>query len=352
LSSLAAGSTLCDGRYRLEEVLGRGGMAIVWRATDLQLERSVAIKVISDVLASDPRFVERFEREARLAAGLSHPNLVKLFDYSVESERPFLIMEYVPGGTLREARGRQLDAMAVATGLLDALAHIHGTGILHRDVKPANVLLGADGSPRLTDFGIARSEEQTGLTMTGQVLGTLRYIAPEVAAGAPATAQSDLYALGVLLGEIAGDDPPEPLARLLPRLTANAAEDRPGSAGEALAELEPTGMLPRDGDTDVTRALPATSAIRRSAPRGPSAARASAAASLARARTHLRPAHYAAAAAALVVLLVVIVIAASGGGSKPTAKPAVVPKPAAAGATVDAQLTQLENIVRAAPRKP
>jgi serine/threonine protein kinase len=190
LSSLAAGSTLCDGRYRLEAVLGRGGMAIVWRATDVQLERTVAIKVISDVLAGDPRFVQRFDHEARLAAGLSHPNLVKLFDYSVEEERPFLVMEYIAGGTLREARGHRLDALALGRELLDALAHIHAAGILHRDVKPANVLLDTDGSPRLTDFGIARSEEQTGLTLTGQVMGTLRYIAPEVAAGEPATVRS------------------------------------------------------------------------------------------------------------------------------------------------------------------
>ena len=336
------GSTLCNGRYRLDEVLGRGGMAIVWRATDLQLERTVAIKVISDVLAGDPRFVARFDREARLAAGLSHPNLVKLFDYSVGVERPFLIMEYVPGGTLREARGRELDPMALASGLLDALAHIHAAGILHRDVKPANVLLDANGSPRLTDFGIARSDDQTGLTLTGQVLGTLRYIAPEVAAGEPATVQSDLYALGVLLGEVAADDAPEPLAGLLARLTAQEPADRPRSAGEALAELEPTAMvpgqdattrLPREDATEVTRALPASSPARHTA-------------------TRFRPAQLIAGAAVLLVLLVVVIVAATGGGdSTDKTQPSVtVPQPAPAGATVDAQLTQLEKIVRAAQR--
>src|SRR3954453_12174999 len=141
---LAAGMTVCEGRYRLDEVLGRGGMSIVWRATDLQLERPVAIKVISDVLATDARFVARFEREARLCPGLNHPNLVKVFDFSIEDERPALIMEYVPGGTLVEARGQSLDAEALARELLDAVAHIHAAGILHRDIKPANVLLGAD----------------------------------------------------------------------------------------------------------------------------------------------------------------------------------------------------------------
>src|SRR4029079_11805407 len=155
VSGLGAGSMLCDGRYRLDEVLGRGGMAIVWRALDLQLERDVAIKVISDVLAGDPRFVARFEREARLAAGLHHANLVKVFDFSVDSERPFLIMEYVPGGTLADARGRELDAESLTRELLEPVVHIHAAVILHRDIKPANVLLAPDGSPRLTDFGIA-----------------------------------------------------------------------------------------------------------------------------------------------------------------------------------------------------
>ena len=349
MSALAAGSTLCEGRYRLDRVLGRGGMAIVWCASDLQLERDVAIKVISDVLADDQHFVARFEREARLAAGLSHPNLVKVFDFSVDAERPFLIMEYVPGGTLSEARGRPLDALAVAHGLLDALAHIHAAGILHRDVKPANVLLGADESPRLTDFGIARSDEQTGLTMTGQVLGTLKYIAPEVAAGKPATARSDLYSLGVLLGEIAGEEPPEALAGLLPRLTARDPADRPASAGEALAELDPTAVIHGEDahDEDPTRALHATG-IEQPAPASPARA------ALHRAGPRIKPAHLAAAAAALVALLIVIVIAATGGDDKPKAKaaPVTTAKPAPASATVDDQLTQLEKIVRAAPQKP
>jgi serine/threonine protein kinase len=344
LSSLAAGSTLCDGRYRLEAVLGRGGMAIVWRATDVQLERTVAIKIISDILAGDPRFVQRFDHEARLAAGLSHPNLVKLFDYSVEEERPFLVMEYIAGGTLREARGRRLDALALGRELLDALAHIHAAGILHRDVKPANVLLDTDGSPRLTDFGIARSEEQTGLTLTGQVMGTLRYIAPEVAAGEPATVRSDLFSLGVLLEEIAGEEPPEALAGLLPRLTAGDPEDRPASASDALAELDPTRALPHTQAVDAmdaTEALPAMNA-------GASVPRA-----LHRTRPRIRAAHLIAGAAVLIVLLVVVVAAGSGGGGpNRAATPGALPKPAAAGATVDDQLTQLEKIVRAAPRKP
>jgi eukaryotic-like serine/threonine-protein kinase len=362
VTALAAGATLCDGRYRLGSVLGRGGMAVVWLATDLQLERNVAIKIISDVLADDPRFVARFEREARLAAALSHPNLVKVFDFSIDAGRPLLAMEYVPGGTLRDARERQLDAIAVARGLLDALAHIHAAGILHRDVKPANVLVGADGSPRLTDFGIARSEDQTGLTLTGQVLGTIRYIAPEVAAGEPATARSDLYSLGVLLGEVAGDDPPAPLAGLLPRLTARDPAGRPVSAGEALAELDPTRVLPHDTDaTEATQALPATGtpapapAAAEAPPGRVSAARVPVRGQGVRPHVpaQIRPGHLIAAVAVLIALLVVVIVAAfSGGGSEPSAKPARVVQPAPPGATVDDQLTRLEKIVRSAPRKP
>jgi serine/threonine protein kinase len=323
LTRLVRGALLGDGRYRLEEVVGRGGMAVVWRASDLQLERDVAIKVISDVLAGDERFLARFEREARLAAGLNHPNLVKLFDYSVEDERPYLVMEYVPGGTLARGTSPE-DPVQMARDLLDALAHIHAAGILHRDVKPANVLLDASGAPRLTDFGIARSEDQTGLTQTGQVLGTLRYIAPEVAAGEPATLRSDLYSLGVLLSECAGDPPPAELAPLLPRLAARDPADRPASAADALAEMDPT------------RALPPTSASARGA-----------------AEPHLRirvgRGQLVAASATLLALLALVAVAALSRGDDPDPE-ARVPRPAAAGAPVDQQIDRLEQIVRSAKR--
>ena len=334
MTSLAPGATLCDGRYRLDTVLGRGGMAIVWRASDVQLERDVAIKVISDVLATDPRFVARFQREARLAAGLSHPNLVKVFDFSVDGGRPFLIMEYIPGGTLAEARGRGLDADVLARDLLDAVAHIHAAGILHRDIKPGNVLLGADGSPRLTDFGIARSDETTALTQTGQVLGTLRYIAPEVAAGEPASVQSDLYSLGVLLREVGGDHADEPLRSLLARLTAPDPRDRPRSAADALADLDPTRALTPTEATQPLRGQPPCGGV-----------------SYARSR-RVRRAHAIAAAALLLALLVVvIVVAAGGGGTKRAAPPANVVRPAPAGAPVAQQLDRLEQIVRAARKR-
>jgi eukaryotic-like serine/threonine-protein kinase len=358
LSSLAAGSTLSDGRYRLDAVLGRGGMAIVWRATDLQLERTVAIKVISDVLATDPRFVERFRREARLAAGLNHPNLVKVFDFSGETERPFLTMEYVSGGSLADARGRRIDAEPLARELLDAVAHIHTAGILHRDIKPANVLLGSDGSPRLTDFGIARGDETSALTQTGQVLGTLRYIAPEVAAGEPATIQSDLYSLGILLKETAGDRPLGELARLLARLTARDPADRPGSAAAALTELDPTRMLPETGPTEPGERAEST------APTAPIRTGALSAqpevegsehpytVSSNRLRGPIKRSHAIAAAAVLLAVLAIVIVAASSGGSKPDVKTTTTTlRPAPAGAPVDQQLDRLEQLVRAASQQ-
>jgi serine/threonine-protein kinase len=378
LTALGAGTTLCDGRYRLEEVVGRGGMAIVWAATDLQLERRVAIKVISDVLALDPKFVARFEREARIAAGLNHPNLVKLFDYSTEEDRPFLVMEFVPGGTLAEARTSP-EPMALARGLLDALAHIHDAGILHRDIKPANVLLSADGSPRLTDFGIARGDDQTALTLTGQVMGTLRYIAPEVAAGEPATQRSDLYSLGVLLGEVAGPGAPEPLAGLVGRLAAVDPVERPTSARQAVADITATRALPRAQGSDPEpgsdpergsdpygRTVPSTSR-EGSDPRVMRTTGSDADALTASLRVgpdpalHIRlhPRRIAAAAVLALVAVIAIVIATSGGGSsgaQDAAKKAAAIRravqPAPPGATLDEQLRRLEQIVRSAKRKP
>ena len=330
MSALAAGATLCDGRYRLDEVIGRGGMAIVWRATDLQLERSVAIKIISDVLADDPRFVARFEREARLAAALNHPNLVKVFDFSVEDERPCLIMEYVAGGTLAERRGEELDVDSLAREMLDAVAHIHAAGIVHRDIKPANVLLDTNGAPRLTDFGIARGEETTGLTQTGQVLGTLKYIAPEVAGGQPATVKSDLYSVGILLGELTGSRS-EALERLLARLCARKPADRPEAAAEALSELDPTRTLEPTSEADATRALEAREARKRH-------------------EAGISRRQALAAAAVLVVVLALVVIAAAVGGGGDDRTTTTTAAPARAGAPADQQIDRLEEIVRQARR--
>jgi eukaryotic-like serine/threonine-protein kinase len=247
--------TVLDGRYRLLRRLGSGGMAVVWVARDERLGRDVAVKILSDVLAGDADYRRRFEREARVAARLNHPGLVGIHDFSAESERPYLIMELVRGDTLagRIAAGRtgELDLVALARELLGALAHIHAAGVVHRDVKPPNVLIEADGRARLTDFGIARPAEATALTQTGQVIGTRSYMAPELLRGEPATPRSDLYALGVTLRECGGGREPV-LASLIDRLCASDAADRPASADEALASLTDTAA------PEATEPLPAT----------------------------------------------------------------------------------------------
>jgi serine/threonine protein kinase len=237
---LTAGARLRGGRYVLERLLGRGGMAAVWLARDERLERPVAIKVLSDTLVADPGYLARFEREARVAAGLSHHALVRVFDYGAERGRPFLVMEYVAGGDLGErlAAGRLADPDRLARELLGALRHIHSAGVLHRDVKPQNVLLARDGGARLTDFGIAQPRDETSLTQTGMVIGTARYLAPEVLAGEPPTERSDLYSLGIVLTEANEARPGSPaLVELIGSLRSNDAGARPESAAAALRML-------------------------------------------------------------------------------------------------------------------
>jgi serine/threonine protein kinase len=216
-------------------------MATVWLAVDRRLERQVAVKVLSDALAVDDAFIERFEREARLAAGLSHPNLVAVYDFGNEG-RPYLVMEHVDGPTLahvlRHDRGAgEVDPVSLARALMSALDHIHRAGIVHRDVKPSNVLLGDGQRIRLTDFGIAQPESGAQLTMTGQVMGTLRYLAPEVKAGGRSTPRSDLYASGILLRDVLVEPADPVLSRLVRRLCQEEPALRPASAAEALAAL-------------------------------------------------------------------------------------------------------------------
>ncbi len=214
---------LADGRYRLERRLGAGGMAAVWLARDQRLERLVAVKVIADTLADDKQWLRRFRREARASAQLSHPNIVQVFDYGVEGGRPYLVMEHVDGSNLAERLADPgapaPDAGALAGELLDALAYMHAAGIIHRDIKPANVLLDAEGHAHVTDFGIAQPQDATSLTQTGMVIGTLKYLAPEVADGQPATVVRDLYSAGVVLRGCRRPPPPA-LAALIGALTA------------------------------------------------------------------------------------------------------------------------------------
>jgi hypothetical protein len=215
--------TVIGGRYRLDAEIGRGGMSTVYRAFDTVLERPVAIKLMHREIATDSDQLERFRREARSVAQLNHPHVVTVIDAGEEplddgdpdgvSGRPYIVLEYVDGETLKHVirREGQLEipqAIAYAIEIARALGAAHERQIVHRDVKPHNVLISAEGGAKITDFGIARTLTEEGLTMEGRVLGTTDYVSPEQALGQPVTGQSDLYSLGVVLFEMLTGDVP------------------------------------------------------------------------------------------------------------------------------------------------
>jgi len=214
------GDVLAD-RYRLEAVLGVGGMASVYRAMDLRLDRQVAVKVLVANLAADPRFAERFDREAGAMAGFSHPNVAAVYDVErgdpATGLEPFYVMEYCEGGSLadRLRTGGRLppaEVVTVVAAVSDGLAELHRRGLIHRDIKPANILFG-DGRPKLADFGIAwnlEPSEAEPLTLPGSMLGTAPYLAPELDAGVPPSAASDVYALGVTIFQALTGQYPQP----------------------------------------------------------------------------------------------------------------------------------------------
>jgi eukaryotic-like serine/threonine-protein kinase len=205
--------TLLGGRYRLGERIAAGGMGAVYRAVDETLGRQVAVKALRRELAHDPTFLERFRREARAAAGLSHPGVAGVYDYGELGGQPFIVMELVEGETLAErlaARGRLpwREAFAIGEQVAVALAAAHAHGLVHRDVKPANILLGRDGRAKVTDFGIAQAAQTATLTRTGMVLGSANYVAPEQAKGGHVGPAADLYSLGCVLFEaVTGETP-------------------------------------------------------------------------------------------------------------------------------------------------
>jgi eukaryotic-like serine/threonine-protein kinase len=217
--------TVIGGRYRLEAEIGRGGMSTVFRAFDTVLERPVAIKLMHREIASDSDQLERFRREARSVAQLNHPHVVTVIDAGEERSAdggpsgsdgagsPYIVLEYIDGETLKEIIRREgpLDvsqAIAYAIEIARALGAAHERQIVHRDVKPHNILISEEGGAKITDFGIARTLTEEGLTMAGRVLGTTDYVSPEQALGQPVTGQSDLYSLGVVLFEMLTGDVP------------------------------------------------------------------------------------------------------------------------------------------------
>jgi serine/threonine-protein kinase len=264
--------TILSGRYRLEARIGAGGMSTVYRALDETLERRVAIKLLNREVSRDSDELERFRREARAVAQLSHPHIVGVIDASEDEGRPYIVFEYVEGETLKE-RIRRLgrlpipEAVAYAIEIARALGAAHARQIVHRDVKPQNVLIDEEGSAKVTDFGIARTLDEEGLTADGRVIGTTDYVSPEQALGQPVTGQSDLYSLGIVLYEmLTGEVPfkgesqvavamkhvrealpdvqltrPEisaALASVVDRATAKHPADRYRDDAELIAELE------------------------------------------------------------------------------------------------------------------
>jgi len=263
---------LIGGRYELKHVVGSGGMSTVYCAFDTMLERNVALKILHDQYGEDEEYVARFRREARAVAQLSHPNIVTVIDRGEEDGKQFIVFELVEGDNLKELveRGGPLPVRRVLELGLEvgrALAFAHAQGLVHRDVKPQNVLLNDDGRAKVTDFGIVRSLDAVGHTETGTVLGTSHYIAPEQARGERVDAQTDVYSFGVVLYELLAGEVPYPgdnfltvamkhvndpipnvldlrpdtplrLASLIERSLAKRPADRPASMNEVVAELE------------------------------------------------------------------------------------------------------------------
>ncbi|HSS79696.1 MAG TPA: serine/threonine-protein kinase [Gaiellaceae bacterium] len=344
---------LQTGRYRLERPLGHGGMASVFLAQDEELHRPVAIKLLAENLAGDAAFQKRFLREARIAARLSHPNVVSVYDAGeAEDGRPYIVMEYVPGTTFAELGQIPADkAVELAIQACRGLAHAHAAGLVHRDVKPQNLLLRQDGTVKVADFGIARAAEATALTQVGTVLGTAAYLSPEQALGENVTTATDVYALGAVLYELLAGRPPYEFDSL-----ADLA------AKQAAGQIVPVGDLAPEVPSNVE------DAVMRSLARNPAYRPASAADFAHELRggdeptVPLRPAErtrpnwlWPALAAVLVLAAVVLAVAltTSGGSSSPPARPqraTVQPIPRGANAQQQAEKIAAWLRARAAGR--
>ena len=290
------------GRYELASALGSGGMALVFLARDRVLDRDVAVKVLREEYAADPVFRARFTREALHAASLSHPGLVTIFDAGVDQGTAFIVMEVVSGRTLQQELTSQKplsveQSVSIAADVCEVLDVAHRAGVVHRDIKPGNILLSDDGRTRVFDFGIARTDGSEALTETAAVIGTAAYISPEQAAGRPAEPRSDLYAVGCVLVEMLTGSPPftadtavallhqhindlpippssqrpevsSQLDAVALHLLAKDPADRPSTAAQARQDLLASASPPK-GDTRVLPTAAPTTASTTMAPASP-----------------------------------------------------------------------------------
>lgn len=204
---------MLDDRYKLYERLGEGGMAEVHRAEDLRLGREVAVKILRPQYAGEKSFLDRFINEARSMAGFSHPNVVNVYDVGRDSQRYYIVMEYVPGEDLRQLLERSgslpaKQALDIARQMAQGIGYAHRKGLVHRDIKPGNILITPAGEVKVADFGIAKAMASVGLTEPGVVWGTTAYLSPEQVRGETATPASDVYAMGVVLYEMLAGQPP------------------------------------------------------------------------------------------------------------------------------------------------
>ena len=291
------GERVLDGRYALEMPIGSGGMADVYRAKDQLLERTVAVKILHRQYENDTEFIARFQREAKAAARITHPNIVNVYDVGVAEGRHYIVMEYVPGRTLKERIKEEAalpvsEALRIAGQIASALAQAHAAGLVHCDIKPHNILVMPDGTVKVADFGIARAVTESTMTYNDSVMGSVHYFSPEQASGTTITPKSDVYSLGIVLYEMLTghvpfdgntavsiarrhlDEEPQPLHSILPgippvvdalvmRMMAKDPAQRPDSAqlvrdirrAEQLsASIGETASVPAF-DPDATRVL-------------------------------------------------------------------------------------------------
>jgi serine/threonine protein kinase len=340
--------TVLSDRYTLTEPIAAGGMGEVWAATDTVLGRTVTVKLLNPALSQESGFIERFRAEARHSAALHHPNITTVFDYDEDGATAYLVMELVAGQPLSRIISERapLSAQETSSILIQAamaLEAAHQGGVVHRDVKPANILITPDGTAKLTDFGISRAVDSAPLTQTGQVLGTAQYLSPEQALGQSATASSDIYALGVVgyemltgqrpfqadtimataLAHISQPPPPLPdtvplgVADMISACLAKAPADRPTSAAAvahalgmpdaAFAAAAPAGPAPALALTARTQIMPAVAMPTQAMPTEPPG--------IADRRSRRHPA-WLLGAATVAVLGVLAVFALTGGSSR------------------------------------